>query len=117
MNIAQGVIMALPTPLSMSDWQPIATAPLDESDILIRVYGMVVQARYSPGIWSNDTPNHAREYSGAVWVCFDDAFQLDIEEISDDTSQWDHGPVTHWQPLPAPPPAPTDTGAALDPKP
>jgi hypothetical protein len=87
----------------MSTWQPIETAPLDGSNILLLAHGMVIEACYSPGSWSDSTPNGPAEYRGAVWVAFDDAVQFEIEEISDDPADWHHGPVTHWMPLPAPP--------------
>jgi hypothetical protein len=81
-------------------WQPIETAPKDGSEILILAHGMAIQARYSPGEWSEDTPINPAEYDGPVWCAFDDAVQFEIEE----TPEGDfHGPVTHWRPLPEPP--------------
>jgi Protein of unknown function (DUF551) len=81
-------------------WQPIETAPKDGSDILIYAHGMCIEARYSPGQWSIETPISCAEYDGPVWVAFDDAVQFEIEE----TPHGDfHGRVTHWMPLPTPP--------------
>jgi hypothetical protein len=81
-------------------WREIATAPLDGSDVLLLAHGMIVEARYCPGEWSEDTPLSPREYDGAVWSCFDDQFQFEIEEVSHDPAEWCHGPVTHWAPKP-----------------
>ena len=84
-------------------WQPIETAPQDGSNILILAKGMAIEAYYSPGRWTEDTPIAPAEYDGAVWVGFDDAVQFEIEE----TPRGDfHGQVTHWMPLP-----PLPTGA------
>ena len=81
-------------------WQPIATAPKDETEILLMAHGMVIQGRYHPGGWSDDTPVSPAEYDGPVWCCFDDAVSFEIEETPDGDN---HGQVTHWMPLPDPP--------------
>lgn len=84
----------------MSTWRPITTAPRDGTEILILAQGMAVQARYSPGEWSCDTPLGPAEYSGAVWCAFDDALSFEIEEgATEDGSDYDSD-VTHWMPLP-----------------
>ena len=81
-------------------WQPIETAPKDGTSILIYTQGMVIEARYCTGSWSEDTPISPAEYDGAVWCAFDDALAFEIEE----TPHGDFcGEVTHWQPLPEPP--------------
>lgn len=85
------------------EWQPIETAPRDGSSILLLAHGMVIEAWYSPGSWSEDTPISPAEYSGAVWVAFDDAVQFEIEEGAGPDGCDLHGPVTHWMPLPPPP--------------
>lgn len=80
-------------------WQPIATAPRDETHILLftTVHGQV-EAWFSAGGWSETIDG--REYDGPVWVCGDDAFQIEIEEIPDG---YHDGAATHWMPLPEPP--------------
>lgn len=89
-------------------WRTINTVPLvpDEPLLLLsRIHG-VVEAWYSPGYWSEETPDHPREYSGPAWVCGDDAFQIEIEEIGRDPANWHHGEAIGWLPrsvLPAPP--------------
>lgn len=82
-------------------WKTLSadTSWLDGRDVVLLAYGMEVQARYCEGEWSEDTPISPREYSGAVWSCFDDEFQFVIEEISHDPSQWLHHPATHWREL------------------
>ena len=85
------------------EWQPIETAPKDGSNILLLAYGMAIEAWYSPGEWSDDTPVSPAEYSGAAWVAFDDAVQFEVEEGAGPDCSDFHGPVTHWMPLPAPP--------------
>jgi hypothetical protein len=75
----------------------------DGQDVVLFAHGMEVSARYCPGEWSDDTPISPREYSGAVWSCFDDQFQFEIEEESFCPAEWCHGPVTHWRyPFPRP---------------
>lgn len=61
------------------------TAPRNGDTILLyhRIHGWV-QAWFSPGEWSDDTPISPREYSGAVWVCGDDAYQIEVEEYPKD---------------------------------
>lgn len=85
--------------LEAAKWRGISadTAWLDGRDVVIRVRDMEVSARYCPGEWSDDTPITPREYSGAVWSCFDDKFQIEIEECSKDPKQWCHNGVTHWR--------------------
>lgn len=88
--------VAKPDPI----WRPMTDIGwIDGSDVVLLAHDMEVQARYSPGEWSEDTPVSPREYSGAVWVCFDDQFQFEIEEISHNPEEWLHGPVTHWRRL------------------
>lgn len=84
----------------MSGWQPITSAPKDGTSILLRAHGMVIEARYAAGEWSDETPLSPAEYNGPVWVAFDDAVQFEIEETPN--GDW-HGPVTHWMPLPPEP--------------
>lgn len=81
-------------------WRPISedTSWLDGRDVVLLANGMEVSARYCPGEWSDETPDCPREYSGAVWSCFDDQFQFEIEECSKDPSEWSHDGVTHWRP-------------------
>lgn len=81
-------------------WSPLQdTAWIDGRDVVLLAHDMEVQARYCAGRWSADTPNAPAEYDGAVWSCFDDKFQIEIEEFSSDPSLWWHGAVTHWRPL------------------
>lgn len=62
-------------------WNPMRSAPRDETPVLLlsKTHG-VVEGRFSPGEWSSETPDNPREYSGAVWVCGDDAWQVEVEE-------------------------------------
>jgi len=85
----------------MSKWQPIETAPKDETHLLLftSCHG-IVEAWFSPGFWSDETPLSPREYTGDVWVCADDAFQIEVELWD---GHEDHGTATHWMPLPEPP--------------
>lgn len=86
---------------AMGSWKTFAedTSWLDGRDIVLLAHDMEVQARYSPGEWSDDTPISPAEYSGAVWSCFDDKFQLEIEECSAAPAEWWHHPATHWREL------------------
>lgn len=84
------------------DEKPVAfrpmsdTAWLDGRDVVLSAHGMIVSARYCAGEWSDDTPINPREYNGAVWSCFDDEFQFEIEETGRGPSEWCHGPVVGW---------------------
>ncbi len=80
-------------------WQPIETAPKDETEILIYAHGMAIQARFYPGEWSHSIDGD--EWDGPVWFAFDDAISFEVEDCGKDGMH--HGPVTHWMPLPAPP--------------
>lgn len=92
-------------------WQPMSTAPKDGSEILILAHDMVIQARYEPGQWSEDTPINPREYSGPVWCAFDDALSFEIEECPD--GDW-CSEVTGWLPLPIAVPLYRDPAPVVD---
>ena len=83
------------------DWKELSedTSWIDGRDLVLLAYGMEVEARYSGGSWSEDTPINPAEYDGAVWVCFDDKFQIEIEEITSNPANWNHGQATHWRDL------------------
>ncbi len=87
----------------MADWQAIASAPRDGTDILVwhRVHGAMT-ARFCPGEW-HDHHEYGRQYDGPVWCFGDDVFQEEVEEELCDNEQgktwtvFHDGPVTHWQ--------------------
>ena len=82
------------------NWQPIETAPLNgETVLLYTTCHGVCEAWFCKGVWSDDTPISPREYSGAAWVCCDDAFQIEVEEWTDGNH---HGTATHWATYEAP---------------
>ena len=81
------------------NWQPIETAPLDGTEILIVANGMVIQARFHPGEWW-DHHEYGKQYDGAIWCAFDDALEFEVEEGPNDSFY--HGHVTHWAPLELP---------------
>lgn len=78
-------------------WNSMATAPRDGSNILLfsRIHG-VIEARFSPGEWSEETPINPREYNGAVWVCGDDWQQIEIEELPN--NKFYDGEAVAWLP-------------------
>lgn len=86
------------------EWRPISEAPRDGTHVLLftTCHG-VVEAWFAPGEWSDNMPEGPREYSGSVWVCADDAFQIEVEELPIEQGGFHHGTATHWQPLAAPP--------------
>jgi hypothetical protein len=84
-------------------WQPIAygfdgsgnidlptAAPFDGKPVLVFTTTGVVEAWWCPREPAEDHEGMDIS-SGFVWVCYDDTFQLELDEPS------------HWMPLPAPP--------------
>ncbi len=62
----------------------MSSAPKKENiEIILLTKTGIVSAYYSPGRWSDETPDHPKEYDGPVWVCYDDQFQIEIEETPD----------------------------------
>lgn len=86
-------------------WNSMDTVPRKEGEhilLLSRTHG-VVEAWFAAGEWDECLPEGPREYSGAVWVCGDDAFQIEIEEGPDD--YWHDGEAIGWLPRNVLPPA------------
>lgn len=89
-------------------WQPIAAAPMSGETVwLFTTCHGVCEAWFCEGEWSRDSPNRAAEYSGDMWVCCDDSFQIEvcINGLGDGVD--DHGTATHFMA-----PAPSPEGAA-----
>lgn len=87
--------------MTSAQWQPIETAPKDGTSVLLYTkYGMC-EGWFLKGEWSEDTPISPAEYSGDVWVCYDDEFTIEVELGPDGFES--HWPATHWMPLPPPP--------------
>jgi hypothetical protein len=65
-----------------AEWKLMRDAPRDGRQIIVlhAVHG-VIEARFSAGSWSEDTPVSPREYDGAVWVLGDDVAQAEVEEM------------------------------------
>jgi hypothetical protein len=59
--------------------QPMETAPRDGKEILLLTNIGAVSAHYDKGMGWCETPD-GREYFGPAWVCYDAAFELEIEE-------------------------------------
>ena len=87
-------------------WNSMDNVPrVDDEPLLLlsRIHG-VVEARWAPGEWSENMPEGPREYSGAVWVCGDDGWQIEVEEGPD--NYFHDGEAIGWLPrsaLPAQP--------------
>lgn len=82
--------------MSKIDWQPIHTAPRDGTDVLLFDPNLgIFEARYCP-CEVVDTI-HGMEAEGGIWVCIDDIFQLEVEELPN--TKYLDGTVTHWAPL------------------
>ena len=82
------------------DWQPIETAPRDQTEILL--WGQDVGPRVGYfGTEFNDSPDGHRPYGGwwSLTGEISPAFPAwhDLEEVAA------HNPPTHWMPLPGPP--------------
>jgi hypothetical protein len=59
--------------------QPMQTAPRDGKEVLLITNIGAVSAHYDKGMGWCETPD-GREYFGPAWVCYDAAFELEIEE-------------------------------------
>ena len=55
-------------------------APFDGKAVLIKTNTGVVEAWWHEGGWTDATPDHPAEYDGWYWVCYDDQFQVELDE-------------------------------------
>lgn len=79
-------------------WNPMRDAPRDGRQIIAlhRVHG-VIEARYHPGGWSEDTPISPAEYDGPMWVLGDDIAQDEVEEYGPEAPEPFHdGRLLGW---------------------
>ena len=85
-------------------WIPISDAPTDGTTIVLftTCHG-ICEAWFYQGKWSDDTPISPAEYEGSVWVCCDDAFQIEVEEGVGPNGENYNGTATHWVPKPLDP--------------
>lgn len=92
----------------MSEWQDIATAPKDGTDVLLfapsyTFRGEPTPARVTVGHWSTEEECRVQigdcggvcrcpeyEYNDPIWMSWDGGFLAEL-------------PPTHWMPLPEPP--------------
>jgi hypothetical protein len=83
----------------------MSTAPIDGSEILLytRVHG-ITQAHFDKG--GRHDMTEGPEYDAPVWVCGDDAWQIEVEWCGN--GDFYHAEALAWQPLPAPPPIEED---------
>ena len=79
-------------------WRSMDTVKTDGTNVLLLTtcHG-AVEAWYSPGSWTLDTPIAPAEYDGPVWVCADDAFEIEVEETPEGLH---HGTAIRWMPIP-----------------
>lgn len=92
-------------------WRDMEDAPKDpDHEILLLTKIGIVSAHYSPGSWSEETPDHPREYDGPMWVCYDDAFELEIEE----TPEGDLSEAYAWAEIPSRPSPPVEEKIEVD---
>lgn len=61
-----------------SSWQSMMTVPHDR-EILLKTNTGVVSAYYDKGSGWSETLE-GRDYEGPCWVCYDGAFEIEIEE-------------------------------------
>lgn len=87
-----------------NQWRSMRSAPRNGDPIflLLERHG-VVEARFDQGTWSDETPDHGREYSGSAWICGDDVFQIEVDELPIPYGYHDAG-CLGWLPRSALPP-------------
>lgn len=74
--------------LDRYQWQPMETAPRDQSEILLLTTAGIVSAWYEKP--SKVETMDGTEYEGDQWICYDDAFQIEN----------DGGGILGWMPIP-----------------
>ena len=80
------------------EWKSMNTVPMDGETVeLFTTSYSLCEAWFCKGEWSDDTPNGPAEYSGDVWVCCDDAFQIEVEINGLGDGIHCHGSATHWR--------------------
>lgn len=79
------------------EWRPMNTAPRDETTVLLYTtcHG-ICEAWYLQGEWTRESPLYPAEYEGSLWVCCDDAFQIEVEELEEGYLD---GTVIGWMPI------------------
>lgn len=76
--------------LTAQAWQPIATAPLVNFDLVLLFWGDDFGSAVEPGFWDDGTDEDGNPYEAATW------YRIDSDSV---------GPCepTHWMPMPAAP--------------
>lgn len=82
--------------------RPMRDAPRDnETHILLKTTRGWVEGWFARGEWS-EHHEYGPEYNGSVWVCADDTFQLEVEEMMSENGSIDYldSCCEGWLPLP-----------------
>jgi hypothetical protein len=87
----------------MSAWQPIETAPKDETPILVYFKDLGVHRVFWTSTWSDDLDKHG------LWHVTDNKFE------ARPLRGYCHGDDTHWMPLPEPPHSAQEPAPECDP--
>lgn len=84
-------------------WRTMESAPRDQrtSILLLLNTSEVVSAWFYPGDIGSTEP----DADGAMWVCCDDRFQIEVEWFG---QSYHDGEATHWMPMPPLPPEVAD---------
>tara|TARA_R110000772_G_scaffold45492_1_gene104219 strand:- start:6361 stop:6645 length:285 start_codon:yes stop_codon:yes gene_type:complete len=80
-------------------WSTMDSAPMSNEttvELFTTSHG-ICEAWFANGEWSDDTPNGPSEYSGDMWVCCDNAFQIEVEINGLGYGAHFHGAATHWR--------------------
>lgn len=89
------VISAEPESRVPDGFLPMESAPLDGTEILLLTKIGIVSAWFAKGEWTEHFET-GREYTGAQWICYDDAFQIEVEE----TEHGNFSEAIGWMPKP-----------------
>lgn len=85
-------------------WQPMATAPRDQTEILLLTNTGIVSAWWSPPKVITRSYFDGEDMRGCEWVCYDDKFAIQVEwertDEGEDKFLDGNAGILRWMPIP-----------------